>query len=415
MSKRLTLSVAASIVAAGLGILLLIGTLIYRTVRSVFGPPYGSDGPHSSWCARWAGDVDGDHAPDILLSTPFEENESGGYGTVRVFSGRDGRCLRTLPDVFHPNSNWNQMGPAGDVNGDGRDDMFVDRSDRKLVIDIQGDRTLLTFDTELSPVFESMGDVDGDRCEDLLVGGYPIAGGGLDRISAVSSRSMRVLWTACGPSQRAKDDFHNFGWSSVVVGDVDRDGIADVVVDVDRDHVRVLSGRDGAPRLELEFEIGNHPTLAAAGDVDHDGVADLLVRAGRDGRTRIVSLATGRELASIAPRPKESFLSIRSAGDFDGDGVVDVAQFWFDRLRIHSGTDGRELAVLTDTWFGEGSVDLDDDGRHDLLVTHNVWGDAAAKLGDERIWRSGRLEVLSGRDRSVLLSIDGDDLVPVRR
>jgi hypothetical protein len=45
----------------------------------------------------------------------------------------------------------------------------------------------------------------------------------------------------------------------------------------------------------------------------------------------------------------------------------------------------------------------------------NVYDEAARTLDDDELWRAGKLHVLSGRDRSVLLEIDGDDLVPVRR
>lgn len=105
-----------------------------------------------------------------------------------------------------------------------------------------------------------------------------------------------------------------------------------------------------------------------------------------------------------------------AVGDFDDDGVGDVGVSVWDRLTIHSGVDGHPIDTVEGVFFtdGSGASDFDRDGRDDLLVTRNVFGEAALQLGDD-VWQGGRVEVLSGRDRSVLFELDGSALTPVSR
>ncbi|MCW5736589.1 MAG: FG-GAP repeat protein [Enhydrobacter sp.] len=82
-----------------------------------------------------AGDVDGDGLADLILSAPFGGDErgtsyilfgkeSGLPGNLILDAPRDARVLRLTGEAAHDFSGWSVSG-AGDVNGDGRDDLVV--------------------------------------------------------------------------------------------------------------------------------------------------------------------------------------------------------------------------------------------------------------------------------------------------
>lgn len=188
------IGVALAIIAAAA--LLGVGAFVEQLWRTFTGPPFGSDGPQSSWCATWAGDVDDDGTPDVLLATPFEGLGAGRYGSVRVISGASRACLRAIADVWNPNPSWLEIGPAGDVDGDA--DVFMQQYERYVVIDVRSGAALQTFDTGLSEIFTSIGDVDFDGCDDLLVGGYPRAVDPVAFVSAISGKTGKTVWCVEG-------------------------------------------------------------------------------------------------------------------------------------------------------------------------------------------------------------------------
>ncbi len=129
------------------------------------------------------GDVDGDGFPDVYASDWTNGAKGPQTGRVYVHSGVDGHRLLTL---------------TGDLSGEG-------------------------FGTSVSDA----GDVDGDGHADLAVGAWQHAslapGGG--RISIVSGRTGTRVWTITG--QVAGE---TLGFDSTGIGDVDGDGVGDLLV-----------------------------------------------------------------------------------------------------------------------------------------------------------------------------------------
>lgn len=87
---------------------------------------YGdSSGDLFGWFVDGAGDVDGDGFDDIAATAPLDDDNGSNSGSARVFSGIDGSIIAT---VFGDSAGDNfgfQVSGAGDVNGDGRDDLIV--------------------------------------------------------------------------------------------------------------------------------------------------------------------------------------------------------------------------------------------------------------------------------------------------
>jgi hypothetical protein len=198
----------------------------------------------------------------------------------------------------------------------------------------------------------------------------------------------------------------NFGDSVAGVGDVNNDGVLDVIVGAWFEaamagRAYVFDGKAGALLFELlspnpraEGAFGH--SVAAAGDVNQDGFADVIIGATGDGvfgawggRAYIFGGPSGQllfELISPSRRAGAFGLSVSGAGDVDQDGSPDVivgdpADFgpYADsgKAYVFGGRDGRllyELASPNATMFGHfgmrvaGAGDVDQDGAADVIV-----------------------------------------------
>ena len=88
---------------------------------------FDGDSPfdHFGFTVSGAGDVNGDGYADLIVGTPYDDNNGENSGIARVFSGIDGRVLYTF-DGDSPNDWFGiSVSGAGDVNGDGFDDLIV--------------------------------------------------------------------------------------------------------------------------------------------------------------------------------------------------------------------------------------------------------------------------------------------------
>lgn len=224
------------------------------------------------------------------------------------------------------------------------------------------------------------GDVNGDGLADLLIGaphGAPAAGAEGGRAYVVfgrSSGSSVIDLAALGSggfviNGAAAGD--NGGGSVAAAGDVNGDGLADLLIGApfaDRDpagtadagHSYVVFGKSSTGAVDLGalgsggFDIvgqqaGDHSgaSVATAGDVNGDGLADLLIGApaadaaagANAGRSYVVfgrTATTAVDLAGIAAGAGGGFVvngrlagessgsAVGGAGDVNGDGLADL-------------------------------------------------------------------------------------------
>lgn len=138
-------------------------------------------------------------------------------------------------------------------------------------------------------IARNLGDVDGDGIPDVVTSAptHGEAGSNAGRVYVYSTGTGKLLWTADG---RPGDQL---GTGIEGAGDTNRDGIPDVVASgpAASGVAYIYSGRDG--RVLQRFTPGNAQEafgthVSGAGDVDHDGYADVIVGApGKEGEEKI--------------------------------------------------------------------------------------------------------------------------------
>lgn len=208
-----------------------------------------------------------------------------------------------------------------------------------------------------------------------------------------------------------EQDGDYFGWIAANVGDLNGDGVDEVLVpaiafDGFAGRVTLFSGMDGsvlndvvgAPGTALGY------TLGAAGDVDGDGTGDYIAGGGQ------ILVFSGADHHMIHDLSAVAAFSdgVHGAGDVDGDGHADLvigeqnASFAAPnagRVSVVSGADGSVLWVRDGAAEGDllgsavGAVgDVDHDQVPDIVV-----GSSGAGPFD-----GGRALVLSGVDGAVI-------------
>ena len=188
------------------------------------------------------GDVSGDGIPDFIIGA--EDDSSAGLnrnGSVRVFSGADASVIYTFWGDVSSQYLGSRVNAAGDVNNDGVPDIIV-----------------------------------GAEYDDT-------AGSDAGLARVFSGADGSILYTFLG-----NDGYEFFGESVSGVGDVNDDGHADVAVGANYDDdsgdnagsVRVFSGADGSELYQFNgdddgFKFG--ASVSGVGDMNNDGLDDLLV------------------------------------------------------------------------------------------------------------------------------------------
>jgi len=333
-----------------------------------------------------AGDINGDGFSDFISGTYAVFGTASGFDRELDLSSLNGSNGFGLID------NYGALSPAGDINGDGFDDIFVstgsDIIDFKYVVfgkaadfnatlgidDLEdaanGFLVIQAGGGENSTTAISAGDVNGDGYDDMFVGQYIFRGDNYGYYASSSNHyvvfgmpvgfgSALDLTSLDGNNGFRLDAVDNDGSGRTLsdAGDINGDGFDDLIIGApDAYHSYVVFGKasgfeatmnlselDGSDGFILN---GAGRNVSNAGDVDGDSFDDVIIgspyasfggdesgssfvvfgkASGFDAAVDLTSLDGKNGFRLDGEAAGDSLgLSVSNAGDVNGDGFDDV-------------------------------------------------------------------------------------------
>lgn len=455
-----------------------------------------------------AGDINGDGFDDIIVAAYLRD--VGGYnsGGAHVIYGKaDGFGayvdLSSTPDGFYEiigedsqdyAGEW--VSSAGDINGDGFDDMLVSAplndsggTDAGAAYVLFGSGTVTTAPVDLSALDPSVGfkiqgsaagdlagicvtgggDLNGDGIDDFVVGAMYQDGAGVDAGAAYvifgttagfpATLDLATLSSAQGYAIRGEAAGDTLGWSVALAGDINGDGVADLVIGAPhqgaggvaagaayvvfgttegRTDINISELLQSGEAFKLQGGVGDWAGIAvsSAGDFNGDGFDDVLVGAWFDSTTATMAGASylifgGENLASktidlealssgdgiaIYGEAALDYLghAVSAAGDLNGDG--------FDDIIVGAAANGAGGFRSGAAYVIYGTNDIGDDDSiiggadpvlaggagNDSYLLRNAGYQVIEEAGDgyDTVYTTGSYSLAPGQEIEVLLAYD---------
>ena len=348
------------------------------------------------------GDLNNDGIPDIAVGAKNDDAGGSNYGTIHImFMNRDGTVDSTKeindstangPNLAKNDYFGVSVADIGDLNNDGirdivvgasHDDnsgsnrgaihiMFMNRDgtvdSTKVINDGTANGPVLATHDHFGASVAGIGDLDNDGIPDIAAGTPSNLNTNsrgaihimfMNRDGTVDSTKKINDGTANGPTLA---NYDQFGASVASIGDLNNDGIPDIVSGAPDDdaggtargaiHIMFMK-RDGtvSSTKEINGDTANGPTVNTSdyfgqsvvniGDLNGDGISDIVVGAYGDntsgaGAVHIIfmkrdgTVSNTREINNNTPNgPSLSYddyfgYSVAGIGDLDNDGVLDI-------------------------------------------------------------------------------------------
>lgn len=358
-----------------------------------------------------AGDLDGDALVDVVAADRTLDQ-------VRVLKGTVGGALQVLPPVPAQRSASIAL---GDLTGDGRPEVLLGTAEGSTGMGVllnDGSGALQGFTAYPAgqePVAPRVADVDGDGAADVVAispvdsAAYVLrnAGGGalepavahpggdgavgaaaadfdgdaaIDLAIVNQDPGLIVLPGAGDGAFGAPIEQHlGAGAWAVTLADLDGDGALEVAfASRSRSSVHVLRGAgDGAFAPAVRYPVEGDPSKLIAGYFDAGATVDLVAGGIPSGAPWVgVEMLAGAGDGTLLPPVlwTDYGMSDVSAGDFNGDGLTDVAaavngESVAGRVLFAQGDGTASLAILTRSATVVAAGDFDGDGVQDLATS----------------------------------------------
>jgi VCBS repeat-containing protein len=428
-----------------------------------------SAGDYSGYSVSGAGDINGDGYDDIIIGAIYADHNGSNSGSSYVvfgkasgftasiglssLNGRDG--FRLDGESAGDNSGWSVSG-AGDVNGDGYDDIIIgahyadhDGLSSGSSYVVFGKASGFTASIDLSSLngrdgfrldgvragdhsgysVSAAGDVNGDGYDDIIIGTY-----GADPNGSKSGSSYVVFGKVDGfdasidlSSLNGRDGFRldgesagdRSGYSVSAAGDVNNDGYDDLIIGApDADPNGDLSGSSYvvfgyATGLTIEGDTYVGEALTAPGLPDS---AQFIWKRHLDD-TNVETIGIGHQYTLTADDIGKTLKVEARYTNLNGDLISLTSEKTASVGRIFGGSDTLETITGTvgnDLIEGGGGIDkLIGSQGDDVFVLYQ--GEGANNHDEVRDFRSGRVSEDnpgSGNDR-IRVDLDSTDVLSI--
>jgi hypothetical protein len=356
-----------------------------------------SSGDEFGYAVSGAGDVNGDGYDDVIIGAPGADDN----GAVAIYQGSAAGIELTTGSTISSPALYAAFGlsvsGAGDVNGDGYDDVIVGApyalSSAAYIhlgssLGVEGTADAALFSPTSAILFgyavSDAGDINDDGYDDVAVSAYLEA-----NVFVGTSLGLDTLvsTTITGTN--------DFGFSLSGAGDVNGDGYDDIIVGYpaaeSADVYLGSSSGMGTSGITFSGAIGSGfgSMVSDAGDVNGDGYDDIIVGSFSNQATVFHGSSSGGDTVAAASLSGVGAygLSVSGAGDVNGDGYDDVivgaseALSFIGEAHIYLGhcidDDADEYCVYEDcddadpdvnqvrTWY----ADSDGDGYGDVSLS----------------------------------------------
>jgi len=416
------------------------------------------------------GDINGDGVPDFIVGSKLEDNAMENAGAARVYSGADASVLFHIEGTASNQYLGARVASAGDLNKDHVPDFLISspkadgpwQTDGGRVWAYSGDDGQILYEFAGSYPNERLGfaicgagDANSDGYDDFAITSAPysgLGGGAHGTVYLMSGADGSILHTILDPGPNNSQ----FGSTLAGIGDLNHDSIPDLLVgapsyaSVATDSVGavfVYSGATGVRIMKIEGPHTNSKfgcSAANAGDINSDGIPDLVIGASdadlipnsnsKEGMAFLYSGSDGSLILKIPGMDEHSGFGTQvcAAGDINLDGIPDIVVNAPDddqsdsTISYFSGADGTYFHGVDALQASMAPVgDVNQDGHQDLVIGQPKSGngvviinglnpyfyvgnnDISARHGGNLVMRLDFPDSLAGLNYKVLLSATG--------